>query len=135
MWYNSRHVWELWRFWRERGRVMNKKVAKAACGRPLVSLVGAVVAMMAVADTPDSLTFITGGDLASTAVLSTDAAKPGTVFEGVSLDDYEPAYIYFSPGSSSGHKYFVCPDLHNEILRPYFVTRATENDAVPAVCG
>lgn len=89
----------------------------------------ATVSLRVVADAPEALTFITGGGLASTTVLSTDADKPDTVFEGVSLDDYEPAYIYFAPGSSSGHKYYVCPDLHNEILRPYFVTRATENDA------
>ena len=108
---------------------MKHRTVRAAGGRLHAFLVGMFMAMMAVADTPDSLTFITGGDLASTAVLSTDAAKPDTVFEGVSLDDYEPAYIYFSPGSSSGHKYFVCPDLHNEILRPYFVTRTTENNA------
>ena len=108
---------------------MEHRTVRSAGGRLLAFLFGMLVVVMAVADTPDSLTFITGGELASTVVLSTDAAKPDTVFEGVNLDDYEPAYIYFAPGSSSGQKYFVCPDLHNEILRPYFVTRATENDA------
>ena len=95
-----------------------------------VAIVGAAtIAFAALADTPDTLYFVTGNSLSSGDVLSTDADKPTTVFEGVSLSDYEPAYIYFAPGSSSGSKYYVCPDLHNEILRPYFVARDTEDDA------
>ncbi len=76
---------------------MKHRTVRAAGGRLLAFLVGMFMAMMAVADTPDSLTFITGGDLASTSVLSTDAAKPDTVFEGVSLDDYEPAWTSSPP--------------------------------------
>ena len=38
---------------------------------------------------PDAVTFITGGDLGSTAILSINANSPDTVFEGVSLDDCE----------------------------------------------
>ena len=95
-----------------------------------VAIVGAAtIAFAALADTPDTLYFVTGNSLSSGDVLSTDAAHPTTVFEGVNLGDYEPAYIYFAPGSSSGSKYYVCPDLHNEILRPYFVARDTEDDA------
>ena len=107
---------------------MRKMTNLIGGGRGML-LLAFMAALSAVADTPDTMTFITGGDLGSTAILSTDAANPDTVFEGANLDDYEPAYIYFAPGSSSGSKYFVCTDLHNEILRPYFVTRATENDA------
>ena len=85
---------------------------------------------MARADgTPDALTFITGGDLGSVAILSTSAANPDTVFYGVNLDDYEPAYAYFNRHSPGGQKWSVCPDLEQEILRPYNIVRATENDA------
>ena len=87
------------------------------------------MALSIMADGPDTLYFVTGGSLSSTEILSTSAASPTTLFEGVNLADYEPAYIYFAPGSSSGSKYYVCPDLHNEIMRPYFVVRATEEDA------
>lgn len=99
----------------------------------LLLLTGVALSMMASLTlngaSSDSLLFITGGALNSNDVLSTNANNPTTVFEGVSLDDYEPAYVYFAPGSSSGSKYWVCTDLHNEILRPYYVVRATENGA------
>ena len=89
-----------------------------------------VSALMARADgTPDALTFITGGDLGSVAILSTSAANPDTVFYGVNLDDYEPAYAYFNRHNPGGQKWSVCPDLEQEILRPYNIVRATENDA------
>ena len=98
--------------------------------RIMISVAMSVMTLLTLrGESPDTLTFTTGGDLGSTAILSVDANSPDTVFGGVNLDDYEPAYIYFAPGSSSGSKYFVCTDLHNEILRPYFVTRTTENDA------
>ena len=92
-------------------------------------LLAFMAALSAVADTPDTLTFITGGALGSTAILSTDAANPDTVFEGVNLDDYEPAYAYFNLHNPGGQKWSVCPDLEQEILRPYNVVRATENGA------
>ena len=103
---------------------MRKMTNRIGGGRGML-LLAFMAALSAVADTPDALTFETEGN----AILSTSASNPTDVFTGVDLADYEPAYIYFAPGSSSGSKYFVCQDLHNEILRPYFVTRATENDA------
>ena len=78
---------------------------------------------------PDAVTFITGGDLGSTAILSINANSPDTVFEGVSLDDYEPAYAYFNRHTAGGDKWSVCQDLEREVLRPYNVVRATENGA------
>ena len=79
---------------------------------------------------PDVLTFITGGSLTSTEILSVNAASPTTVFEGVSLEDYEPAYAYFTKdGSNDGAKYFISDEINTEILRPYNVIRATENGA------
>ena len=79
---------------------------------------------------PDTLTFITGGSLASTEILSVNAASPTTVFEGVSIEDYEPAYAYFTKdGSNDGAKYFISDEINTEILRPYNVVRATENGA------
>ena len=101
-----------------------RKMANRIGGRGM-ALLAFIASLSAIADTPDALTFETEGN----DILSTSASSPTDVFTGVDLADYEPAYIYFAPGSSSGHKYFVCQDLHNEILRPYFVTRATENGA------
>ena len=63
-------------------------------------LLAFMAALSAVADTPDALTFETEGN----AILSTNASSPTDVFTGVDLADYEPAYIYFAPGSSSGSK-------------------------------
>ena len=99
-------------------------------GKLLVMLLAAGLAVSAMADgTPDALTFITGGGLGSTAILSTNANSPDTVFAGVSLDDYEPAYAYFNRHNPGGNKWSVCYDLEQEILRPYNVVRATENGA------
>ena len=79
--------------------------------------------------TSDAITFITGGDLGSTAILSINENSPDTVFEDVSLDDYEPAYAYFNMHTAGGQKWSVCPDIEQEILRPYNVVRATESGA------
>ena len=99
-------------------------------GKLPVSLLGAMAMALAVmADGPDTLTFITGGSLGSVDILSVDAASPTTVFKGVSLDDYEPAYAYFNMHTAGGQKWSVSTDIEQEILRPYNVTRAIENGA------
>lgn len=91
--------------------------------------ISAVAPSGALADAPDALTFMTGGDLGSTKILSIDANSPDTVFSGVSLDDYEPAYAYFNKHTPGGDKWSVCTDIEQEILRPYNVVRDTENGA------
>ena len=99
-------------------------------GKLLVSLIGAMtMALSVIADGPDTLYFVTGGSLGSEAILSTSANSPTTVFEGVSLEDYEPAYAYFNTHNPGGQKWSVSQDIEQEILRPYNVTRATENGA------
>ena len=108
---------------------MEHRTVRSAGGRLLAFLFGMLVVVMAVADTPDSLTFITGGELGSTAILSIDAASPTTVFEGVNLEDYEPAYAYFNMHTAGGQKWSVSTDIEQEILRPYNVTRAAESGA------
>ncbi|MBQ6329712.1 MAG: hypothetical protein IJI35_11900 [Kiritimatiellae bacterium] len=95
-----------------------------------VALVGAAAVVFAAsADTPDTLYFVTGGSLGSTEILSTSAANPTTVFEGANLGDYEPVYAYFNLHNPGGQKWNVSQDIEQEILRPYNVTRATEDGA------
>ena len=76
---------------------------------------------------PDTLTFITGGSLGSTAILSTSSNAPDIVFEGASIAEYEPAYAYFNLHTPGGQKGSVSTDIEQEILRPYNVVRTTED--------
>ena len=75
---------------------------------------------------PDVLTFVTGGSLGSTAILSTDSNAPDIVFEGAHIAEYEPAYAYFNMHTAGGQKGSVSTDIEQEILRPYNVVRTTE---------
>ena len=81
---------------------------------------------MLIANAQSSVDFITF-EAASNEVLSSDPAKPDTVFANTQLADYEPAYAYFNKGSSSGRRWQINQDLHNEILRPYNIIRKSEN--------
>ena len=74
----------------------------------------------------DELTFITGGSLGSTAILSTSSSAPDIVFEGANVAEYEPAYAYFYLHTAGGDKGSVSTDIEQEILRPYNVVRTTE---------
>ena len=77
----------------------------------------------------DTLTFITGDSLTSTTILSTNESAKTVVFRRTRLDDYEPAYAYFSnTGSYDGEKWYVNPEINNEILRPYNVVRSGSGD-------
>ena len=105
----------------------DKTVVRRKLSVCLVCIVAGILA--AVADSPDTLYFVTGGSLSSTEILSVSAASPTTVFEGVSLEDYEPAYSYFNLHNPGGQKWSVSEDIEQEILRPYNVVRATENGA------
>ena len=104
----------------QKGFIGKIRVAAGVCA--------AALACAAFADSPDALVFYTGGSPDSTAILSVDAAKPDLVFAGESLDEYEPAYACFHAGSASGEKYYVCPDLNDQILRPYNVRRTGTGD-------
>ena len=81
---------------------------------------------MLLANAQQSDDFITF-EAASNEVLSSDPDKPDTVFTGMKLSDYEPAYAYFNKGSSSGQRWQINQDLHNEILRPYNIVRSSKN--------
>ena len=73
-------------------------------GKLAVILLGAMASVFStLADSPDSLYFVTGGSLDSTEILSTSAGSPTTVFEGVNLEDYEPAYAYFNLHNPVAH--------------------------------
>ena len=104
------------------------KMARGGGKLLVVALGVAFLAHCARADVDGSLTFITGGSLNSTAILSVNPDNPDVVFAGEDLSEYEPAYAYFYTADGSGQKYYVCPDLNNEILRPYNVRRTGTGD-------
>ena len=113
-----------------RGKMMRIKMASKTWGKLFVSLFVVLAGVFTVvADSPDTLSFVTGGSLGSTEILSISAATPTTVFEDVRLEDYEPAYAYFNMHTAGGQKWNVSEEIEQEILRPYNVVRATESGA------